>query len=114
MTKEGGHVYYYIHSSGANKISAAVKLSEEFAGGRDIAIHLASHDPVAVAVTQAEIPESVLAEAINPEMSDKAVQAMKKSMALADQLFIKDPSKTVQEYLGNVRIVDFARSKIGE
>jgi elongation factor Ts len=131
---EAPYVASYIH--GANRIGVLVafnKTAEE--AGRDIAMQIAAMNPVAVD------PESVPADTVereraivtetiaaDPKMAGKPTEmiakiadgklnAFFKENTLAAQLFVKDNSKTVSEYLKSIdaelKVTDFKRVALG-
>ena len=123
----------YIH--GAYRIGVLVGLDKEAAeAGRDVAMQIAALNPVAVD------PESVPADVIarekgiimgvmkeDPKMAGKPEEmlakiaegkmgAFFKEQTLTGQLFVKDASKTVAEYLkqsGDVKVISFKRVALG-
>lgn len=123
---EGGDIVSgYVHSNG--KIAVLVALTdgtEEQA--KDVAMHAAAMNP---AVAN---PEDVPADLIEKEKAiyreqlknegkpeqiwDKIMEGKVKKFcadrALSSQAFVKDPSQTVAEYLGNARLVNFIRFAI--
>ena len=123
---EGGStVSGYIHSNG--KIGVLVALdggSEEQA--KDVAMHAAAMDPLVAN------PEDVSQELIDKEMEIAKAQLIEEGKpeniidnilagkskkfcaerALSSQAFVKDPSQTVQEYLGEAKLAAFVRASI--
>lgn len=123
---EGGDtVAGYIHSNG--KIGVIVALnggSEEQA--KDVAMHAAAMDPLVAT------PDEVSEELIAKEMKIAKAQLLeegkpaniidnilagktkkfKSERALASQSFVKDPSMSVEEYLGEANLVAFVRLAI--
>jgi elongation factor Ts len=116
----------YIHSNA--KIGVLVGLS----GGtpehaKDVAMHAAAANPSYVK------PEEVTAEAVAKEKEiwaeqlkkeGKPAEMLEKIMggkekkfreenALTTQAFVKDPSKTVQKYLGDVTVTKYVRVAVG-
>ncbi len=98
---------------------------------RDIALHVASADPIAVATTdipadlierERRIAEQQLAEEGKPEnIRAKIVEGKLKKFAseraLLEQPFVKDDSRTVGELVAGVpgaKVTRFARFKVGE
>ncbi len=98
---------------------------------RDIALHVASADPIAVA--PAEIPLEVLErerriaeeqvaqegkpDAIRARIVDGKLRKFAAERALLEQPFVKDETVTIGALLGSVpgaRVVRFARFKVGE
>lgn len=123
---EGGDtVAGYIHSNG--KIGVLVALdggSEEH--GKDVAMHAAAMDPLVAT------PEEVSEELIAKEMEIAKAQLLEEGKpaniidnilagktkkfrserALASQPFVKDPSMSVEAYLGDAKLVAFVRASI--
>ncbi|MCF7812284.1 translation elongation factor Ts [Candidatus Gracilibacteria bacterium] len=125
IVDQDGVVGSYVHSNG--KLGAIVVLSggtEEKA--RDVAMHAVAMNPLVAN------PEEVPADAIEKEKSvcaeqlknegkpeqiiDKIIEGKIKKFcaeqALSSQAFVKDPSQTVQEYLGDAKIVTFVRYEV--
>lgn len=120
---EGGNVVNgYVHSNG--KVAALVVLDggdEEKA--KDVAMHATAMAPMVAN------PEDVPADAIEKEKEiyreqlaaegkpeqiwDKIMEGKVKKFcaerALTSQAFVKDPGMTVQEYLGDAKVVSFVR-----
>ncbi len=123
---EGGDtVAGYVHSNG--KIGVLVALnggSEEHA--RDVAMHAAAMNPLVATpdevsdeliAKEMEIAKAQLIEEGKPEnIIDNILAGKTKKFcaerALASQSFVKDPSMTVQEYLGDATLVGFVRASI--
>ena len=120
LTKEG-RVETYVHLG--NKIGVIVEVNcetdfvaknEDFcAFTKDIAMHIAAMAPKYI--TQEDIPADVL-------IQQKDQGAFIKENCLLNQLFVKDPKITIQDYLNsliakigeNILISRFIRYKIGE
>lgn len=98
---------------------------------KDLALHVASADPLAVAASDIDAEliererriaeEQVAAEGKPENIRAKIVEGKLKKFAseraLLEQLFIKDESKTVGHLVaavGGARVVRFARFKVGE
>jgi elongation factor Ts len=98
---------------------------------KDLALHVASADPLAVAAADIDAEliererriaeEQVAAEGKPENIRAKIVEGKLKKFAseraLLEQLFIKDESKTVGQLVaavGGARVVRFARFKVGE
>lgn len=123
---EGGStVAGYIHSNG--KIGVVVALdggSEDQA--KDVAMHAAAMDPLVanpddvpadLIEKEMEIAKAQLLEEGKPEnIIDNILAGKAKKFcaerALASQPFVKDPSQSVQEYLGDAKLVAFLRVAI--
>ncbi len=130
---EAPYVSSYIH--GANRIGVLVGLSKESAEvGKDIAMQIAALNPVAV--DAASVPADVIAreKAIivdvmkqDPKMAGKPddmiakiaegkLGAFFKEQTLTAQVFVKDNSKSVADYLkesGDVKVTEFRRVALG-
>lgn len=132
-TVEAPYVASYIH--GANRIGVLVGLSKEAAeAGKDLAMQIAALNPVAV--DAASVPADTIAreKAIivdvmkqDPKMAGKPDEmiakiaegklgAFFKEQTLMAQVFVKDSSKTVADYLkeaGDVKVTAFKRVALG-
>lgn len=126
QTVEGGDTTgAYVHSNG--KLGALVVLeggSEEHA--KDVAMHAVAMDPMVA--NPSDVPaeliekekdiyrEQLLAEGKPEQIIDKIiagkVQKFCAERALTSQPFVKDPSQTVQEYLGDAKVVAFVRMAV--
>lgn len=120
---EGGSVMgSYVHSNG--KLGAVVLLeggTEEQA--RDIAMHAVAMNPLVG--TPEEVPADLIAkekeiyaeqlkaegkpEQIIEKIMEGKVQKFCAERALTSQPFVKDPSQTVAQYLGDAKLVKFVR-----
>ncbi len=104
--------------------------------GRDLALHIASADPLAV--DEVDIPADVLArerriaeeqvaaegkpEAIRPKIVEGKVRKFVAERTLMGQSFVKDETRTIGELVksagkelgGNITVKQFARFKVGE
>ena len=116
-----GRIDCYIHHG--NKIGVLLEVNcesdfaaknEEFAKfTRDLAMHIAASSPAYM--KKEDVPEEVL-------QHEKNRDDYYKSNCLMEQVFIKDPSLTIRDYLGsivgkigeNIVIRRFIRYKIGE
>lgn len=124
----------YIH--GANRMGVLVGLSKEVPeAGKDVAMQIAAMNPVAVdaASVPAETIErerSIVIDQMkqDPKMAGKTdemlgkiaegkLNAFFKEQTLLAQAYVKDPSKTVQEYLKSVdpalKVTEFKRVALG-
>jgi elongation factor Ts len=131
---EAPYVASYIH--GANRIGVLVafnKTAEE--AGRDIAMQIAAMnplavDPSAVPVETVERERAIVTETIaaDPKMAGKPAEMIAKiadgklnsffkDNTLAAQLYVKDNSKTVSDYLKSIdselKVIDFKRVALG-
>ncbi|MCW3113724.1 MAG: translation elongation factor Ts [Segetibacter sp.] len=131
---EAPYVASYIH--GANRMGVLVGLNKEAVeAGKDIAMQIAAMNPLAVD------PSSIPAETVSreraivtdqiasdPKMAGKPAEmiakiaegklnAFFKENTLAAQLFVKDNSKTISEYLKSVdselKVIEFKRVALG-
>ena len=123
---EGGDIVSgYVHSNG--KIGVLVALeggSEDHA--KDVAMHAAAMDPLVATpedvsddliAKEMELAKAQLLEEGKPEnIIDKILDGKTKKFcaerALTSQSFVKDPSMTVQEFLGDANLVAFVRVAI--
>ena len=127
------YVASYIH--GAYRIGVLVGLNKEAAdAGKDVAMQIAALNPVAV--DAASVPASVIAREKDiivelmkqdPKMAGKPDEmiakiaegkmgAFFKEQTLTAQAFVKDGSKTVEQYLkdsGDVKVTEFKRVALG-
>jgi elongation factor Ts len=130
---EAPYVAAYIH--GANRIGVLVGMSKEAAeAGKDVAMQIAAMNPVALDANSVpsnvvERERAIVMETMqaDPKMAGKPqemiakiaegkLNAFFKENTLTAQPFVKDPSKTVAEYLkssGDVTISEFKRVAIG-
>ena len=131
---EAPYVASYIH--GAHRMGVLVGLNKEAVeAGRDVAMQIAAMNPLAV--DPASIPAStvereraIVTEQISadPKMAGKPAEmiakiadgklnAFFKENTLAAQLFVKDNSKTVSDYLKSVdselKVIEFKRVALG-
>ena len=125
-TVEGGDtIGGYVHSNG--KVAALVALqggTEEQA--RDVAMHVTAMNPEVVSPEdmpqdvmdkEREIAAEQLANEGKPaEIIEKILEGKLKKFAaehaLTSQAFVKDPSQTIAAYLGDAKVVAFARVEI--
>ncbi len=139
FTAPAGTVQSYLHHNA--QVGVLVEL-EGPAGealnalGRDLALHIASADPLAV--DEVDIPAEVLErerriaeeqvaaegkpEAIRPKIVDGKVRKFVAERTLLGQPFVKDDTKSIRELVqsaakalgGNITVKQFARFKVGE
>lgn len=137
-----GIVGGYIHGTG--KLGVLVGLETDLGAdaveslARDIAMHIAAHDPTPLAVDRDGVDSAVVEkernfltkEALDSGKPEKVVEKMvdgriNKFFAancLLEQDFVKDPDKSVRDIVaeagkaagGEVKIIDFVRFKLGE
>ncbi|RYF98641.1 MAG: translation elongation factor Ts, partial [Chitinophagaceae bacterium] len=127
------YVASYIH--GANRLGVLVGMSKESAEtGKDVAMQIAAMNPVAVdadsvPASTVERERAIVTEQIqaDPKMAGKPAEminkiadgklnAFFKEQTLTAQVFVKDNSKTVAEYLkaaGDIKITEFKRVALG-
>jgi elongation factor Ts len=130
---EAGYVASYIH--GAYRIGVLVGLNKDAAeAGKDVAMQIAALNPVAVDADS--VPASVIAREKDiimelmkqdPKMAGKPDEMLSKiaegkmgaffkEQTLTAQSFVKDASKTVEQYLkenGDVKVTEFKRVALG-
>ena len=129
-----GVVGHYLHHN--EQVGALVEIEgatgdAALALAKEIALHVASADPLAVAASDIDkeiiererrIAEEQVAaegkpEAIRAKIVEGKLKKFASERALLEQLFIKDDSKTVTQLVASVqgaRVVRFARFKVGE
>jgi elongation factor Ts len=131
---EAPYVASYIH--GANRMGVLVALNKESAeAGKDVAMQIAALNPIAVdaASVPAEVVErerAIVVETMkaDPKMAGKPdemvakiaegkLNAFFKEQTLLAQAFVKDGSKSVEEYLKSVdkdlKVASFVRVALG-
>jgi len=123
----------YIH--GANRIGVLVGMNKDSVeAGKDVAMQIAAMNPVAVdadSVPQSTVDRerAIVTEQIqaDPKMAGKPAEmiakiadgklnAFFKEQTLTAQVFVKDNSKTVADYLksaGDIKILEFKRVALG-
>ena len=122
-----GKLTSYIHMGG--KIGVLVELDGGTAElGKDVALQIAAMNPLAVdrdRVDAAELEhekEILRKQALEEGKPEKIVERMVegrikkfyKEVCLVEQEFVKDNEKTVQDILGGVKVLNFARYQLGE
>tara|TARA_B100001093_G_scaffold520112_1_gene612784 strand:+ start:153 stop:998 length:846 start_codon:yes stop_codon:yes gene_type:complete len=130
-----GNNYYYVHGSiekKVGKIISVVKLKSTDSSNKElgskIAMHIAASNPLSIdkdnldkKILNKEL-EIIKAELLNsgkkPEMIDK-ISAGKINKFISDntllnQVWIMDPKMKVSDVLNEVKVIDFARYKVGE
>ncbi len=128
-----GKLASYIHMGG--KIGVLVNLtggSDEL--GKDVAMQVAAANPIAIdesgvpAETVAHEREVALKQAeeeneksakkkpanILERIVDGRIKKYYKEVCLEQQLFVKDPNKTVTDILGGEKVTEFVRYQLGE
>src|SRR6478609_3652230 len=134
-----GRVVSYLHHNG--QVGAMVELNcetdfvartEDFHQlARDIALHVASADPLAVnpedvpaellererRIAEEQVAQEGKPENIRSKIVDGKVRKFASERSLLDQPFVKDETKTIAQLLTSVqgaKVTRFARFKIGE
>lgn len=131
INSENGRFAYYIHHDGKTAAIVEVEGDAEETVLRDICMHITAGVPsIPMGVTPDDVPEAVVSkersfqleramESGKPqEIAEKMVEGgMRKflaEVALVEQPFVKDPSKTVKDILGgNAKIRRFSRWVVG-
>lgn len=132
----------YVHGGGKLGVLVALETGqsgEEVAGvAKDVAMHVAAHDPTPIAVDRDDMPADVVEkerafliaqakESGKPEnvvekMVDGRINKFFAENTLLAQGFVKDPDKSVRDVLaeagkaagGDIRVASFVRFKLGE
>ncbi|MDR2823451.1 MAG: translation elongation factor Ts [Mycoplasmataceae bacterium] len=131
LEKSNDEVFaHYTHSN--NKISVLLKLKPQsnVTAGRDVAMHAAAMAPRFLSQNEVDpnwlknetkiLTEQTISEGKPADRAEMIVKGrVKKLLAevcLLDQQFVKDPSKTVREYLkvNNSDIIQYIRYEVGE
>ena len=139
-----GLVYSYIHMGGKIGVLVEINCETDFVSRsenfvtlcKDIALHIAAAKPLYI--TREEVPADVLEhekeilraqalnegkpEAIVDKMIDGRVKKFYEEVCLLDQLFVKDPSKTINDIINEailtigekISIRRFTRYEMGE
>ncbi len=139
-----GVIATYIHAGGKLGVMVEVGCETDFVAktdkfvefARDIAMHIAAANPVAV--TREEVPEDIVTrekdiyiqqaldsgkpESIVEKMVTGKVEKFLSEIVLLEQQFVKDPDHTIQEILTdvvgkmgeNISIKRFVRFQVGE
>jgi elongation factor Ts len=121
---------HYVHHDGKTGVLLVVKGDLDDNTRRQICMHITAAVPRPVGVTAKDIPAAVVdkerkfrveqaMESGKPkEIAEKIVEGgMKKffaEIALLEQPFIMDPSKTVRDLLGGATVTAFYRWEVGE
>jgi len=124
-TMEGEGIANYIHTN--QKIGALVKLSQKMEEkAHDIAMQIAAMNPLVIRPDQVSDElvarerdiwrAQLLAEGKPEAMLDKIMLGKEKKFreesALLKQAFVKDPEKTVEQFLGDAQVQEFIRMAI--
>ena len=134
VARFGGTVAEYRHFNG--QVGVLVELAgatgpEAITLARDIALHIASADPMGVStddipadllererrIAEEQVAQEGKPEAIRAKIVDGKVKKFAAERALLEQPFVKDESSTVGQLvsrLSGAKVVRFARFKIGE
>ncbi len=121
-TKQG-RIETYVHPGNKMAVIVEINCESDFVAQnqdfcqftKDVALHIAASDPLPNYVTESDVP----ADKLN-SLTDK--KTFLKENCLMVQPFVKDPSKTIQDYLNsviakigeNIVISRFIRYKVGE
>ena len=125
--ESAGKLASYIHMGG--KIGVLVNLtggSDEL--GKDVAMQIAAANPIAIDETgvpadvvehEKEVARKQAEEEGKPaKIIDRIVEGRikkyYKEVCLDQQLFVKDPDKTITDILGGEKVVEFTRFQLGE
>ena len=128
VDSQGGRLGTYLHGT---RIGVVVDLEgADDVIARDVAMHVAASSPVAVAETdmpegmlgrEREILEAQVAESGKPPDIQKKMLAGRiakffRDVTLLGQPFVKDPDRSVKEYLGasGAAVLRFERFEVGE
>lgn len=132
VTNPGGQFGTYVHHDGKTAVLIVAEGSKDESVLRDVCMHITAGVPsVPVGVTPDDVPTDVVEkerrfqieramESGKPQqIAEKIVEGgMKKflaEVALLEQPFVKDPSKSVKEVLGpGVKVKSFLRWVVGE
>ena len=129
-----GVVASYRHHNGMVGVLVGVSGAQGEAAeaiAKDIALHVASADPVAVRpedvpaemvererrIAEEQVAQEGKPENIRPKIVEGKIKKFLAERALVEQAFVKDDSKTVGQLLkgaGNATVRRFARFKVGE
>jgi len=136
-----GLVGGYIH--GAGKLGVLVALEGEVGDAvenlaRDLAMHVAAHDPTPVAIDRSGVDASTIEaerrvltneakasgkpDAVVEKMVDGRINKFYKEHCLLEQGFVKDPDQSVAKVVeaaakeagGTIKVVSFERFRLGE
>jgi len=132
----------YVHAGG--KLGVIVGLRTEAKGeavdalAKDVAMHVAAHDPTPVSATRDDVPAEVVERerdiltrqaeqsgkpaGVIEKMVDGRLNKFFKEVVLLEQAFVKDPDQTVKQLLadatgrvgGEVAVAGFVRFRLGE
>ena len=130
VTETSGQFGTYSHS---NRIGVVVNVQGGDDGlAKDVAMHIAGHDPAPVCVSSEQIPQDLIdkeqaifmaqaAESGKPQdiiekMVVGKVNKFKKEISLMDQSFVKDPDQSIAQLLkaAGAEVSEFIRYQVGE
>lgn len=136
FTQPEGFVASYTHAGSQIAVLVSVRVDgsvteDQRAFGRDVAMHIAAMKPLvlspndldadAVAAQESifsqQVAEEGKPEHIVPRIVEGKINKWKKEQSLTEQAFVKNPDLTVgklQEQVGGVQIVEFARIEVGD
>ncbi len=127
---QGNQLGVYLHGSRIGVLADVQGGDEELA--KDVAMHVAGHQPAPVCVSGDQIPASLLeqerevfiAQARESGKPDDIIEKMisgrmakfKNEMSLLGQQFVKDPELTVEKLLAKsgAKVLNFIRYEVGE
>ena len=122
-----GRIASYIHLGG--KIGVLVDLTGGTVDlGKDVAMQIAASNPLAVdrdgvpteelehekEVLRKQALEEGKPEKIIERMVEGRIKKFYQEVCLVEQVFVKDPDKTVKDILGKTKVNRFARYQLGE
>lgn len=126
----GGGFGHYVHFDGKTGVLIQTAAPADEQAMKQVSMHIAAAVPPPVGITPDDIPAEVIEkerrfrieQAIesgkNQEIAEKMVEGgMRKffaEIALLEQPFIMDPTKTVKEIVGPASITAFRRWKVGQ
>jgi len=125
-----GRIASYSHGV---RIGVLVDLADgDVALGKDLAMHIAAHDPRPVCISEDQVPEDLIAkerdiftaqaresgkpENIIEKMIEGRIRKYLGEVTLLGQSFVKDPDQTVGKLLSNAgaTVIRFERMELGE
>jgi elongation factor Ts len=125
----------YVHGAGTLGVLIGLetdKSSDEVgAVVKDVAMHVAAHDPTPIAIDRSDMPADVVEkernflkaqalesgkpEAVVEKMVDGRINKFYAENCLVEQKFVKDPDKSVRDILVDAgQVARFVRFKLGE
>ena len=125
----------YVHGAGTLGVLIALEtdksVDEVGAVVRDIAMHVAAHDPTPIAIDRDDMPPAVVEkersflksqalesgkpEAVVEKIVDGRINKFFAEHCLIEQKFVKDPDKSVRDILAEAgQVAHFVRFKLGE